>query len=61
MKTIVFKVESDYNKLNTKKSWQPNWEHQEVMALIEAKQEEYIARLNKVDLKYQFKDVKCKW
>jgi hypothetical protein len=31
------------------------------MALIEAKQEEYIARLNKVDLKYQFKDVKCKW
>ncbi len=31
------------------------------MALIQAKQEEYIARLDMVDLKYQFKDVKCKW
>jgi hypothetical protein len=31
------------------------------MALIQAKQKEYIARLDMVDLKYHFKDVKCKW
>jgi hypothetical protein len=61
MKIIVFKVESDSNKLSTKKSWEPNWEHQEVMTLIQAKWKEYIARLNMVDLKYWFKDVKCKW
>ncbi len=50
MKSIVPKVKSNYNKLD----------HPKLMALIQAKRYEYIEGLNMVDLRDQFKSVKCR-
>ncbi len=50
---VVVEVEfkSTYELNSAKKSCQPNWEYQKVMALIQAKQNEYLAGLDMVYLK----------
>jgi len=39
----------------------PNWEHQEVVALVQAKWEEHLASLDVIDLRDYSESVVLKW
>ncbi len=59
---LELKSKSTSKLNNAKKSRQPNWEYQEVMALIQAKRKEYLVGLDMVDMRDQFENVtSCKW
>ncbi len=43
-----------------KKSCQPNWEHNKMLALIKAKRDEHLANMEMVDARNQFEIIKTK-
>jgi hypothetical protein len=46
--------DSIMHEVHLKKPWHPNWEHKEVVALIQAKKEKHTTRLNKMDPRDKF-------
>ncbi len=58
---LEIEFKSTYKLNSTKKSCQPNWEYEEVMALIQAKQNEYLIGLDMVDSRDQFESASCRW
>jgi hypothetical protein len=53
--------ENDQAMKIVKKLWQPNWKHQEVVVLVQAKQKEHVASLDIIDSKGCFESVVLKW